>query len=168
MPSATSTMMTWRASSFSATRCAVVAPTLPAPTTVILRNMRVSSVIGLWRVSLRFARKSSRLHRRSQLQEIEVQSEADLIPDCRCLEDRPTVREAKTAAAGFVTAAPHNERLRECAGFLFERIHRARCAADDLSLAAPPLAPEQRAEPPLAAGLWRSSHRCGDPPDVHR
>src|SRR5205085_12295860 len=36
MPSTTSTSTTRRASSFSATRWAVVAPTLPAPTTVIL------------------------------------------------------------------------------------------------------------------------------------
>src|SRR3954468_20594411 len=35
-PSTTSTITTVLASSFSATRCAVVAPTLPAPTTVIL------------------------------------------------------------------------------------------------------------------------------------
>src|SRR6478609_1882190 len=38
-PSTTSTITTVRASSFSATRCAVVAPTLPAPTTVILLTM---------------------------------------------------------------------------------------------------------------------------------
>src|SRR5689334_23395162 len=43
-PSTTSTMATVRASSFSATRCAVVAPTLPAPTTVILLTMLVSKV----------------------------------------------------------------------------------------------------------------------------
>src|SRR2546425_9298998 len=35
----TSTRTTVRASSFSARRCAVVAPTLPAPTTVILESM---------------------------------------------------------------------------------------------------------------------------------
>src|SRR6266545_8186124 len=35
----TSTRTTVRASSFSASRCAVVAPTLPAPTTVILLSM---------------------------------------------------------------------------------------------------------------------------------
>src|SRR5215203_126505 len=43
MPSATSTMTTVRASSFSATRWAVVAPTLPAPTTVILLTMSAIS-----------------------------------------------------------------------------------------------------------------------------
>src|SRR5215207_2994053 len=43
MPSATSTMTTVRASSFSATRWAVVAPTFPAPTTVILLTMSAIS-----------------------------------------------------------------------------------------------------------------------------
>src|SRR5882672_100545 len=38
-PSMTSTRTTVRASSFSASRCAVVAPTLPAPTTVIRLSM---------------------------------------------------------------------------------------------------------------------------------
>src|ERR1043165_5975521 len=42
MPSTTSTITTVPASSFSATRCAVVAPTLPAPTTVILLTMSSS------------------------------------------------------------------------------------------------------------------------------
>src|SRR5690242_10924220 len=42
MPSAMSTSTTVPASSFSATRCAVVAPTLPAPTTVILLTMSSS------------------------------------------------------------------------------------------------------------------------------
>src|SRR5207253_5673600 len=47
IPSITSTITTVRASSFSAMRCAVVAPTLPAPTTVILLT-----IISLesWRV----------------------------------------------------------------------------------------------------------------------
>src|SRR5215207_9596213 len=39
MPSTTSTITTRRANSFSAIRCAVVAPTFPAPTTVILLTM---------------------------------------------------------------------------------------------------------------------------------
>ena len=43
MPSATSTITTVRASSFSAMRCAVVAPTLPAPTTVILLTIGLRS-----------------------------------------------------------------------------------------------------------------------------
>src|ERR1041385_2453697 len=41
MPSTTPTRTTVPASSFSATRCAVVAPTLPAPTTVILLTMEI-------------------------------------------------------------------------------------------------------------------------------
>src|SRR5512142_1250640 len=42
MPSTTSTTTTVPANSFSATRCAVVAPTFPAPTTVILLTMSSS------------------------------------------------------------------------------------------------------------------------------
>src|SRR6266513_4540523 len=42
-PSITSTRTTVRASCFSARRCAAVAPTLPAPTTVILFIMRAKS-----------------------------------------------------------------------------------------------------------------------------
>src|SRR5216110_1308429 len=42
IPSITSTITTVRASSFSAMRCAVVAPTLPAPTTVILFTIILS------------------------------------------------------------------------------------------------------------------------------
>src|SRR3954470_9784022 len=47
VPSTTSTMTTVRASSFSATRCAVVAPTFPAPTTVILLTMFVFRLEGI-------------------------------------------------------------------------------------------------------------------------
>src|SRR4051812_42643300 len=43
IPSITSTITTMLASSFSAMRCAVVAPTLPAPTTVILLT-----IVGLY------------------------------------------------------------------------------------------------------------------------
>src|SRR6476620_12511603 len=46
MPSTTSTITTVRASSFSAMRCAVVAPTLPAPTTVILLTIWLEKVFG--------------------------------------------------------------------------------------------------------------------------
>src|SRR5688500_10650248 len=41
IPSATSTMTTVRARFFSARRCAVVAPTFPAPTTVILFTISI-------------------------------------------------------------------------------------------------------------------------------
>src|SRR5437660_3334474 len=44
IPSTTSTLTTVRASSFSAIRCAVVAPTLPAPTTVILLTIWVGII----------------------------------------------------------------------------------------------------------------------------
>src|ERR1019366_279343 len=43
MTSTTSTITTVRASSFSAMRCAAVAPTFPAPTTVILFSIGVRS-----------------------------------------------------------------------------------------------------------------------------
>src|SRR6266566_6891906 len=46
-PSTTSTMTTVRASCFSASRCAAVAPTLPAPTTVILFNTSASPSPGV-------------------------------------------------------------------------------------------------------------------------
>jgi hypothetical protein len=41
MPSAMSTRTTVRASDFSARRCAAVAPTFPAPTTVILLTIPI-------------------------------------------------------------------------------------------------------------------------------
>src|SRR6266446_2596387 len=50
IPSTTSTITTVRASSFSAIRCAVVAPTLPAPTTVILLTIYCFEV---WRFGAR-------------------------------------------------------------------------------------------------------------------
>src|SRR5690242_6186348 len=46
MPSAMSTRPTTFARSFSAIRCAVVAPTLPAPTTVIVLTMDARDVMG--------------------------------------------------------------------------------------------------------------------------
>src|SRR5215208_3735285 len=46
MPSAMSTRTTTLASSFSAMRCAVVAPTFPAPTTVILLTIEARDVMG--------------------------------------------------------------------------------------------------------------------------
>src|SRR5258705_13713460 len=58
----TSTRTTVRASSFSARRCAVVAPTFPAPTTVILLSMVRGKLMGTWEGRSRPASPSTRVH----------------------------------------------------------------------------------------------------------